>query len=219
MSDDRALALAAGIEIHAAKPLLIVDADEVLFHFMTSFQDFIESRGHAFQFKSYALNGNVLDEPGGAASSKETVGALIQAFFGERTRTMPADPEAEPAIARMQADGIQAVVLSNVPSKAADDRRHALEAAGFQMALAPWSGPKGTAVAALAAKTTGPTAFVDDIAHHHVSVAELAPDVYRLHYVTHPTLRSLLGKVDAADAQAESWPALEMLIRGHLLNR
>lgn len=219
MSEERAQALAESIDIHPEKPLLLVDADEVLFHFMAAFQDFIQSRGHAFQFKSYALNGNVLDTPDGAASSKETVGALIQSFFGERTSTMPADPEAAPAIARMQADGIQAVVLSNVPSKAADDRRLALETSGFQMALAPWSGPKGTAVAALAAKTSGPVAFVDDIAHHHVSVAELAPEVFRLHYVTHPTLRSLLGKVEAANAQADNWPALEALIRGRLLNR
>lgn len=81
MSEARAEALASTIDLDPHKPLLIVDADEVLFHFMATFQDFIESRGHAFQFKSYALNGNVLDAPGGPASSKETVGALIQAFF------------------------------------------------------------------------------------------------------------------------------------------
>jgi hypothetical protein len=218
MSEARAEALASTIDLDPHKPLLIVDADEVLFHFMATFQDFIESRGHAFQFKSYALNGNVLDAPGGTASSKETVGALIQAFFGERTRTMPADPDAAPAIARLQADGVQAVVLSNVPSKAAGDRRHALEACAFKMALAPWSGPKGTAVAALAAKTRGPCAFVDDIAHHHVSVAEIAPDVHRLHYVTHPTLRRLLGPVEAAHEQADSWPNLESIIRARLLS-
>ncbi len=217
MSRERAEALAASIHLDPAKPLLIVDADEVLFHFMAAFLSFIESRGHAFVFRSYALSGNVLAEADGPPLPREAVTALLEAFFVERTREIPPDPDAAPALRRLIRDGVQAVVLSNVPSGAADDRRHALEAAGIDLALVPWSGPKGEAVKALAARTRGGAAFVDDIAQHHVSVAESAPDVYRLHYVTHPELRRLLGPVEAADDQAESWPALERLIRRRLL--
>ncbi len=217
MSAERAAALAAEIDIHPNKPLLIVDADEVLFHFMAAFLEFIESRGHAFVFRSYALAGNVLAHAGGPALARETVTGLLDAFFAERTRAIPPDPEAAPAIARLMADGIQAVVLSNVPAGAAEDRRHALAAAGLDLALAPWSGPKGEAVKALAARTTAGTAFVDDIAHHHESVAKTAPQVYRLHYVTHPELRRLLGAVEAAHDQANDWPGLERLIRKRLL--
>ena len=126
-------------------------------------------------------------------------------------------PEAAPALRRLTEDGVQAVVLSNVPSRAAEDRRHALAEAGIELALAPWSGPKGEAVKALAAKTRLGAAFVDDISHHHVSVAETAPEVYRLHYVTHPELRRILGKVDAAHDQSDDWPGLERLIRARLL--
>ncbi len=60
-------------------------------------------------------------------------------------------------------------------------------------------------------KTQGKTIFVDDIISHHESVADLAPEVYRLHYVIHPKLRKLLGKVEAASDQAESWFELEKL--------
>lgn len=217
MSAERAAALVAGLDIHPEKPLLIVDADEVLFHFMAAFLEFIEGRGHAFEFRSYALSGNVLAFPGGPPLSHEEVPALIQAFFDGGTRRMPPDPDAAPAIARLAADGVQAIVLSNVPKDSADDRRHALAAAGIEAALAPWSGLKGEAVKALAARTSAPTAFVDDIARHHENVAETAPEVHRLHYVTHPKLRELLGKVEAAHAQADDWPGLERLIRERLL--
>jgi hypothetical protein len=153
----------------------------------------------------------------GPPLERDAVTALLQGFFAVRTRDIPPDPEAAPALARMALDGIQTVVLSNVPSAAADDRRIALAAAGISVPLAPWSGPKGEAVKALAAKTQKGAAFVDDIAHHHESVAEIAPDVYRLHYVTHPELRRLLGTVEAAHDQGDDWPALETMIRARLL--
>ncbi|MFZ9080582.1 MAG: hypothetical protein ACO23H_18765, partial [Alphaproteobacteria bacterium] len=60
MTDSRAAAIAETIDIDPSKPLLIVDADEVLFQFMAAFLTFIEEKGHTFIFRSYALAGNVL---------------------------------------------------------------------------------------------------------------------------------------------------------------
>jgi len=217
MTTDRAQALAEQVSLDPEKPLLIVDADEVLFHFMATFLEFIQGKGHAFVFRSYALTGNVLAHADGPPLAQEAVTGLLQDFFHARTHDMPADPEAAPAIARLTAAGVQGVVLSNVPSHAAENRRLALATAGIDLALAPWSGPKGSAVAALAAKTSGQVAFVDDIAHHHESVSKTAPDVYRLHYVTHPELRRILGSVTAAHDQADDWLGLEALIRARLL--
>jgi len=218
VTDTRAAAIAETIDIHPSKPLLIVDADEVLFQFMAAFLNFIEEKGHAFIFRSYALAGNVLAYKDGPPLERQTVSDLVTEFFEKRTREIPADREAAPALNRLKLDGFQIVVLSNVPSIAIEDRRYALNSANIQFPLAPWSGPKGSAVAALAAKTQGKTIFVDDITSHHESVADLAPEVYRLHYVIHPKLRALLGKVKSANDQAENWFELEKFIRDHALN-
>jgi len=215
--DPRAEAIAKTIDIDPKKPLLIVDADEVLFQFMAAFLTFIEEKGHTFVFRSYALAGNVLARKDGPPLERQTVSGLVTEFFEKRTREIPADLEAAPALNRLTLDGFQIVVLSNVPSIAVEDRRYALNAANIRYPLAPWSGPKGTAVAALASKTTKATIFVDDITSHHESVADLAPEVYRLHYVIHPKLRGLLGKVEAANNQADNWRELETLIRQHAL--
>jgi hypothetical protein len=218
VTDTRAAAIAETIDIDPSKPLLIVDADEVLFQFMAAFQTFIEEKGHTFIFRSYALAGNVLAYKDGPPLERQTVSNLVTEFFEKRTREIPADIEAAPALNRLKLDGFQIVVLSNVPSIAVEDRRCALNAANMQFPLAPWSGPKGTAVAALASKTQEKTVFVDDITSHHESVADLAPEVYRLHYVIHPKLRALLGKIEAANDQAENWFELEELIRDYALN-
>jgi len=217
VTDTRAAAIAEIIEIDPSKPLLIVDADEVLFQFMAAFLTFIEEKGHTFVFRSYALAGNVLAYKDGPPLERQSVSDLVTEFFEKRTREIPADVAAAPALNRLKLDGFQIVVLSNVPSIAVEDRRYALNAANIQFPLAPWSGPKGTAVAALASKTQEKIIFVDDITSHHESVANLAPEVYRLHYVIHPKLRSLLGNVEAANDQAESWNELETLIRNYAL--
>ena len=94
MSADRAKSLADTIDVDPKRPLLIVDADEVLFHFMAAFHAYIDELGHAFVYRSYALSGNVLDKPGGEPLARETVTGLVQDFFHARTREMPADPEA-----------------------------------------------------------------------------------------------------------------------------
>jgi hypothetical protein len=217
VTDTRAAAIAETIEIDPSKPLLIVDADEVLFQFMAAFLTFIEEKGHAFIFRSYALAGNVLAHKDGPPLERQTVSDLVTEFFEKRTREIPADLDAAPALNRLKLDGFKIVVLSNVPSIAVEDRRYALSAAGIDFPLAPWSGPKGAAVAALAAKTEKPSIFIDDIISHHESVAEVAPTVYRLHYVIHPKLRDLLGKVEAANNQADSWLELENLVRTYAL--
>ena len=217
MTDTRAAAIAETIEIDPLRPLLIVDADEVLFQFMAAFLTFIGEKGHTFVFRSYALAGNVLAYKDGPPLERQTVSDLVTEFFEKRTREIPADLEAAPALNRLMLKGVQIVILSNVPSIAVEDRRYSLNAANIKFPLAPWSGPKGTAVAALASKTQGKTIFIDDIASHHESVADLAPEVYRLHYVIHPKLRALLGKVEAANDQAENWFELEKFIRDHAL--
>lgn len=46
---------AAGVQ--SGRPLLISDADEVLFRFVESFVSHIEERGHSFDWSSFRLTG------------------------------------------------------------------------------------------------------------------------------------------------------------------
>ncbi|NBT43150.1 MAG: hypothetical protein EBT20_22325, partial [Alphaproteobacteria bacterium] len=110
MTDPRASAIAEKIDIDPSKPLLIVDADEVLFQFMAAFLTFIEEKGHTFIFRSYALAGNVLAHKDGPPLERQNVSDLVTEFFEKRTREIPADLEAAPALNRLKLDGFQIVV-------------------------------------------------------------------------------------------------------------
>ena len=44
------------------KPLLVCDADEVIFDFMISFESYLNGQNLFFSWNSYALEGNILDK-------------------------------------------------------------------------------------------------------------------------------------------------------------
>ena len=67
-------------------------------------------------------------------------------------------------------------------------------------------GGKGNPVARLVAEHGHPvTVFVDDLAVHHESVAEHAPEVFRLHMVSEPDLAIHVAPAAHAHARIDDW--------------
>ena len=70
------------------------------------------------------------------------------------------------------------------------------------------SGPKGGVVAALAARTCGPSAFVDDLIANLDSAAEAAPAVHRFQLVADPRLAALAPSAPERHPRIDDWPTL-----------
>jgi hypothetical protein len=207
----------AELSLDRDRPLLISDADEVLFDFMAAFVGYVEEQGHYYDWKSFALTGNIRRPSDHTALSPPEVRTLINTFFAERTETIPPVQGAAAALAALARDGVQVLVLSNLPLAQRADRARALARHGMDYPIVANAGLKGPTVRALAMSVQAPTAFVDDIGHHHESVAEHAGDVHRLHFSSHPRLRALQGHIPTAHHQAESWGELETELRARLL--
>tara|TARA_R110002096_G_scaffold126384_4_gene273219 strand:- start:91 stop:753 length:663 start_codon:yes stop_codon:yes gene_type:complete len=207
----------AELRLDPGRPLLISDADEVLFDFMAAFVGYVEEQGHYYDWKSFALTGNIRRPSDDGALSPAEVRLLINTFFQERTSTIPAVEGAAAALEALAADGVQVLVLSNLPLAQRNDRARALERNGMAYPIIANAGLKGPTVRMLAAQVQAPAAFIDDIGHHHESVAEHAEAVHRLHFSSHPRLRALQGHIPTAHHQAESWEELAAEIRVRLL--
>ena len=65
------------LALDAAKPLLIVDADEVLFLFLQGLERFIARRGLYLDLKSFALTGNIKQREDNTPLSGFEVKALL----------------------------------------------------------------------------------------------------------------------------------------------
>jgi hypothetical protein len=198
----------------SGQPLLIIDADEVLFLFVDGFMNFLESQGYYLDLTSYRLHGNVKTRAGDSVVANPEVTRLLEAFRADLD-SLAAVEDAQDVLDSLS-DQMDIVVLSNVSASQAEPRLRNLAAAGFPYPLIANSGPKGPAVKTIAARGGRPAFFVDDIPPHLVSVSEEAPDVFRIHFIGDDRLKPLLPACEQAHLRADNWREIEDFVRAKL---
>ncbi len=185
------------------RPLLICDADEVLFAFMEAFEAFLNDNGLHFTWASFALLGNILETGSGRAVSQDEVSALLEAFFIGPAEHMRPVERAASTLQELSAR-CDIVILSNLPQSGAPLRRRLLERHGMAYPLHVNAGPKGKPARHLAATRQGPVFFIDDLAPHHRDVARHLPRAQRIQFIAHPRLSALAPKADC-HLHARDW--------------
>jgi len=205
---------AATVPLDPARPLLIVDADEVLLQFAEGFDLFLQARGLYLDLVSYRLHGNVKRREDQTPILDIEVTGLLDEFRTDLD-SLQAVEHAVDVIGALQAK-LDAVVLSNVSQAQALPRLRNFATLGFDMPLVINGGPKGPAVKTLARRGGKPTFFVDDIPQHLASVAESAPEVIRIHLIGDARLKPLLPLSPHAHLRADSWREADAFIREKL---
>jgi FMN phosphatase YigB (HAD superfamily) len=205
---------AATVPLAAMRPLLIVDADEVLLQFAEGFDRFLHQHGLFLDLTSYRLHGNVKRVEDGIAVLDVEVTSLLDDFRADLD-WLEAVEDASAILAGLKAL-LQIVVLSNVTPAQAPARLRNLAALGMEFPLVVNAGAKGAAVKRLAERAGRPAFFVDDIPQHLASAAELAPDVFRIHLVGDARLKPLLPAAKHAHLRAETWREADTFIRQHI---
>jgi hypothetical protein len=197
--------------IDPARPLLIVDVDEVLALFMHGFGRFLAGRGFEFRIDRFALFQNIY-EPGAETHLDIEIGrCLFDDFFrfaAEEIDPAPGAAESLKALAR----GASIMVLTNAPDYARDARARWLARHGMDYPMIINAGLKGEAVAELAARTRGPVAFVDDLISNLDSALAAAPAVRRFQMVADPRLRALAPSAPERHRRIDEWPELRIAL-------
>ena len=98
----------AGITIDPERPLLISDADEVLFAFMDGFERHLHDNAKSFSWASFRLNGNIIDDETDEPVEPQAVRSLVYSFFERHTRTLAAVDKAADRPARRLVSTISA---------------------------------------------------------------------------------------------------------------
>ena len=202
-------------DIDPQRPLLIVDVDEVLGLFVRGFSQFVAERGYELRLDSFALFQNLYRQGEIAALDIETGQGLLHEFFHTGVETMEATPHAADALAALAAHA-SIVILTNAPDHCRAPRRRWLDRHGMTYPMVINEGPKGYAIAALAERTKGPTAFVDDLLGNLDSAEAAAPAVRRFQLVADPRLRPLAPAAPQRHRRIDDWPTLRAAIAGAL---
>jgi FMN phosphatase YigB (HAD superfamily) len=192
-----------------SRPLVITDCDEVLLHMVAPFRDWLLER-HGIVF---AMDGHDFGQALRRADSGETVGQdevwrLLNLFFDAEMHRQSPIAGAVDAM-RDLAEQADVVVLTNLLDHRQETRSRQLAGHGIDVRVFTNQGPKGPKIRDIIAQyQPSRTIFIDDLAQHHDSAAEIAPDVVRLHLCGEPLLAPHIvcaHKAGHAHARIDDW--------------
>jgi hypothetical protein len=188
-----------------SRPLLITDCDEVLLHMVTPFAGYLDEV-HDIDFDP-ALGDftAVFRRSDGSRLSDHEIWPLLDRFFTEEMHRQPPVPGAVEALEVIGAVA-DIIVLTNIGEECRHGRIAQLALHGINHEVLCNTGGKGERVAAVLAEHGAKRCvFVDDLAYHHASVAEAAPQVSRLHMIADPRVAAVTPMAPAADARIDHW--------------
>jgi hypothetical protein len=190
------------------RPLLICDCDEVLLHMVRHFADWLgEAHDVDFTIGTWELAKNMKRRGGGEPLTQAEMFGFLDGFFPDEMARQTLVPHAREALARLAAVA-DVVILTNLQDHCRTHRIDQLAAFGIDHRVECNQGGKGDPVAKLVAEHGDPvTVFVDDLPHHHESVANHAPGVWRLHMVSEPQLAPGVTASAHAHARIDDWNA------------
>lgn len=192
-----------------SRPLVITDCDEVLLHMVGPFREWLaEQRGIAFDMSGGDFARSMKHVATGEPVDVKDIWHHLEAFFdGEMHRQSPISG----SIVAMQELSLHAdvVVLTNLLDHRRATRSRQLAEHGLPFRVFTNQGPKGPALKAiLDAYQPTRAVFIDDLAQHHGSVAEIAPHVHRLHLCGEPMIAphiSCAHEAGDAHARIDDW--------------
>lgn len=193
-----------------ARPLLISDCDEVLMHMVVPFGAWLrDDHDVDFQLEDASFANALRRRSCGTPLEAHEVWPLLDGFFRHQMHRQSPIAGAVEAMARLS-EVADIVILTNVGPEHQAARTRQLVDIGMPYRVIGSRGPKGAPVAALIAEMQPSiVAFVDDLPQHHASVADLVPDVWRLHMVGEPAIASRIPAAARAHARIDDWAASE----------
>lgn len=192
-----------------ARPLIISDCDEVLLHMIVPFGAWLEET----QPVSFKLIGNdfskaIRDKQSGEPVEPMEIWRLLNLFFDNEMHRQNPIIGAVGAINTLK-DHADVVILTNLADKHNEARARQLAEHGIEARVFTNQGPKGPALQAILDEYKPSKAvFIDDLAQHHGSAAEMVPHIDRLHLCGEPTLAPHITcgfQAGHAHARIDTW--------------
>jgi hypothetical protein len=206
------LAQLSELSLKAGQPLLAVDADEVLVHFICHFDRYVSAGGWRLDVTQYSLDGALSEVATGRTLSLKESLDLIDAFFEAETLNQTMIPDAGQVLSGLSED-FQIIVLTNIPHVAKPAREENLASMGMSYPVVTNTGGKGPALRWLSKTVAAPVVFVDDSPHQIASAHRDAPMVECIQFIGCPTAQRLIPASDAPALDAPTtWRELGPLI-------
>lgn len=191
------------------RPLIISDCDEVLLHMVAPFKHWLETtQGVDFHLEGHNFAQALRWQDSGEVLAPADIWRMLGRFFDTQMDTQTPIAGAVEGINTL-AEKADVVILTNLVDERRDKRAAQLAAVGINARVYTNQGPKGPALQAILAEYAPSKAlFIDDLAQHHASVAEITPHVTRLHLCGEPMIAHAIDcahKAGHAHSRIDRW--------------
>ncbi|MFN7157668.1 MAG: HAD family hydrolase [Erythrobacter cryptus] len=191
------------------RPLIISDCDEVLLHMVAPFKDWLEAtQGVSFHLEGHNFAEALRWQESGELLGPADIWKMLGRFFDTQMDTQTPIAGAVEGINTL-AEKADVVILTNLVDERRDKRAAQLAAVGINARVYTNQGPKGPALRAILAEYAPSKAlFIDDLAQHHASVAEITPHVTRRHLCGEPMIAHTIDcahKAGHAHSRIDRW--------------
>jgi len=203
------------LSLNPARPLIISDADEVILHFTSLLSEFLLTKGMYVTFTSYSLEGNIKYRESDEAVDNKLLKELIEDYFENNVDNQPVVEGAKEHLGNLS-EFCDIIILTNIPHVFADRRREKLAQLGINYPMISSSGPKGPILKAIQKRTAEKLVFIDDISHHHTSVAEYVPETLRIQYIANQELSNIEKKATHSHHRCDEWCDIESVVREYI---
>ena len=191
------------LQISSDKPTLICDADEVIFDFMHDFELFLKKNNLFFNWKSYALTGNILKN-NRTSLNEDEIKDLINKFFKKCTLDMKLVRNASKTLNTI-ANKFNIIILSNIPFEFYNLRLKALKKNNLNFPFFANKGEKGTPCSNIFKINRTQTWFIDDSPYQVSSVKGKEPNIKTILFIENSKLARLVKDKDNYDFYSTSW--------------
>lgn len=200
-----------------SRPLIITDCDEVLLHMVVPLRDWLDAEhGIHFDFHTQGFGDALRHKESGKLVEQALIWTLLTAFFENEMHRQTPITGAMEAMDRLS-EIADIVVLTNIGEAQHGLRVAQLKSHGLDRPVFWNRGGKGPKLAEIvAAHQPSVTLFIDDLGENHASVADHAPDVWRLHFVGEPQIAPQIPACATAHARIDDWPTAETWIRDRI---
>ena len=190
-----------------SRPLVVTDCDEVLLHLVRHFRDWV-GEAHGIEFELNANPFATMVARDGEPLPDVEKWRYLDLFFDTEMHRQTAIDGAVAAVAELEREA-DVVILTNLGDRYHAPRTSQLREHGITVPVFTNQGPKGPALQRIVEQYAPSRAvFIDDLAHHHASAAELLPDVSRLHLCGEPAVAPHIPcarEAGHADARLDTW--------------
>ena len=203
------------LNINPNLPLLISDADEVIFEFMESFEEYLLSNSMYFSYKSFKLNGNIYNQETNKPIDSANIPIIISNFFQEYAIKMPLIKGAKNILEKLS-KVMNVIILSNIPKNYAADRIQCLKDNNMNYAFISNEGPKNIKCLELQKLTNKKVFFIDDLPNQISAVSNDCKNIITIHFLQNTKLLKIIPEVKDSDYNVNNWGSILKIIHNNI---